>query len=652
MSESFKYLFSPLKIGRVTVSNRISFSAHLTNFAENCLPSERHVHYLATRARGGAGLIITEEQSVHPTDRAYEKLIEAFKPEVIPMYKKITRAVHEYETKIFAQLNHNGQQCSSAYSRLPVWAPSPVPDVLFRETPKEMEIEEIKEVIEHFCKGAIHAREGGFDGVELQFGHSSLARQFLSPLTNLRTDEYGGSFEKRLRFPLELLSAVRRSVGDDFTLGIRLCADEMLPWGGITLKDAKEIAKVLEASGTIDFMDLSLATFYNLYLVGGTMHMPLAYAVPLSAAIKEMINIPVFATGRINDPLLAEKILANGQADMIGMVRAQICDPNMANKAKEGRLNEIRYCIADNQNCYGRVGLNRPIGCAQNPLVGNEGHEDELRIPQAKWKKTVMVVGGGPAGMWAAKIATLRGHKVRLFEKEGHLGGQVVIAMKGAGREEFGVIIRNEVAQLQRLDVPIVLNQNITPEFVLSESPDAVIITTGSRPKGSPLPGWDGPRVFNIWQVLKGEADIGEKVLIIDHLGDHQTTSTAEYLAELGKSVHILTPSLFVGMELGPTQDLFMSRQRLLQKGVVFTPDIAVIEIRGIEVYGVNVYTNEEKVFSGHDTIVLAMGNEAEDSLYFSLKGKIEEIYRAGDCVAPRKVDMAIYEGYMVGRKI
>lgn len=357
--------------------------------------------------------------------------------------------------------------------------------------------------------------------------------------------------------------------------------------------------------------------------------MPLAYAVPLSAAIKEVIKIPVFATGRINDPLLAEKILANGQADMIGMVRAQICDPNMANKAKEGRLNEIRYCIADNQNCYGRVGLNKPIGCAQNPLVGNEGYEDELRIPQAKWKKTVMVVSGGPAGMWAAKIATLRGHKVRLFEKEDHLGGQVVIAMKGAGREEFGVIIRNEVAQLQRLDVPIVLNQNITPEFILSESPDAVIITTGSRPKSSPLPGWDGPRVFNIWQVLKGEADIGEKVLIIDHLGDHQTTSTAEYLAELGKSVHILTPSLFVGMELGPTQDLFMSRQRLLQKGVVFTPDIAVIEIRGVEVYGVNVYTNEEKLFSGHDTIVLAMGNEAEDSLYFSLKGKIEEIYRA-----------------------
>ncbi|MCX7698720.1 MAG: mycofactocin system FadH/OYE family oxidoreductase 2 [Candidatus Goldbacteria bacterium] len=653
MSTQFKYLFSPLKIGKIVVPNRISFSAHLTNFAVDCLPSEKHIYYYSTRARGGTGLIITEEQSVHPTDRAYEKLIEAFKPEVIPWYKKITRAVHEYETKIFAQLNHNGQQCSGAYSRLPVWAPSAIPDVLFRETPKEMEIEDIQEVIEYFCKCAIHVREGGFDGIELQFGHSSLVRQFMSPLTNFRTDEYGGSFENRMRFPRELLSEVRKVIGDDFTLGIRLCADEMLPWGGLTIKDAQEIAKVLEATGTIDFIDLTLGTFYNLYLVGGTMHIPLAYAVPLSSSIKEVVNIPVFATGRINDPIIAEKILANGQADMIGMVRAQICDPNLAIKAKEGKLEEIRYCIADNQNCYGRVGLNRPIGCAQNPFVGNEKNEDELNLPKTKWRKRIIVVGGGPSGMWAAKIATIRGHNVTLFEKEDHLGGQVAIAMKGAGREEFGVIIRNEVAQLKKLKVPVVLNQLITPEFILKEKPDAVIIATGSKPKRSPIPGSENNnRVFNVWQILKGEADIGERILFIDYDGHHQATSTAEYLVELGKFVNIVTPSLFVGTELGPTQDLYMSRQRLLQKGAKFTSDIAIIEIKDKVVYGINVYTNEQLIFSDFDTIVMAMGNEVEDKLYFSLKNKVEEIYRVGDCVAPRKVDMAIYEGYMVGRKI
>lgn len=652
MAGQFKYLFSPLPIGRVIVPNRISFSAHLTNFAEDCLPSERHVYYLAARARGGTGLIITEEQSVHPTDRAYEKLVEAFRPEVIPGYKKITRAVHEYETKIFAQLNHNGQQCSGAFSRLPVWAPSPVPDVLFREVPKQMEIEDIKEVVEYFSKSAIHAREGGFDGIELQYGHSSLARQFMSPLTNFRTDEYGGTFENRMRFPLEVLTAVRKAVGTDFTVGVRLCADEMLPWGGITLKDAKEIAKILEASGTIDFMDLSLSTFYNLYLVGGTMHMPLGYAVPLAAGIKEVIRLPVFATGRINDPVLAEKVLANGQADMIGMVRSQLCDPNMANKAKQGRMEEIRYCIADNQGCYGRVGLNRPIGCVQNPFVGNEKHDDELHLRPTRWKKRIMVIGGGPAGMWAAKVATMRGHEVTLYEKEDALGGQVAIAMKGAGREEFGVIIRNERNQLQRLRVPIVLGQAVTADFVLEQNPDAVIVATGSVPKGCPVSGCDGPRVFNVWQVLKGKADLGERILFIDYDGHHQATSTAEYLAELGKTVHIVTSSLFVGAELGPSQDLYLARQRLMQKGATFTPDFAVIEIRGTEVHGLNVYTNEQSVFSGFDTVVVAMGNEVNDSLYYALKGRVAELYRAGDCVAPRKVDMAIHEGCMVGLKV
>jgi len=651
MTQMFKFLFSPLRIGRITVPNRISFSAHLTNFAEKGLPSERHTFYYAARARGGTGLIITEEQAVHPTDRSYEKSVEAFQPEVIPRFKEITRAVHEYETKIFAQLNHNGQQGDGSLSRLPVWAPSPVPDVLFREIPKEMEIEEIHEVIQYFCRSALHVREGGFDGIELQFGHSSLARQFMSPLTNLRQDEYGGSLDNRLRFPLKLIQAVRKSVGFDFTLGVRLCADEMIS-GGLTLENAKEIAKRLEASGQLDFVDLTLATFYNLYLVGATMHTPLGYAVPLSAGIREAIRLPVFATGRINDPLFAEKILANGQADMIGMVRSQICDPDLARKAKEGRLEEIRYCIADNQACYGRVGLNKPIGCIQNPAVGREKEEETEKFVPAKRKKRVMVVGAGPAGLWAAKIAFLRGHEVALYEKEQHAGGQVLIAMRGAGREEFGAIIRNEMNQLKRLNVPIVYGQIVTPDFVLEQGPDAVIVATGSIPKRCPVSGADGPRVFNVLQVLKGEADIGEKVLFVDYDGHHRASSTAEYLAELKKTVHMITPSLFVGAELGPTQDLYLMRQRLLTKGVTFTPDFAVIEIRGTEINGFNVYSNEWKVFEGYDTIVLAMGNEVEDSLYWALKGRVRELYRIGDCVAPRKADMAIHEGYTVGKRL
>ncbi len=536
-------------------------------------------------------------------------------------------------------------------SRLPVWALSAIPDVMYRETPKVMELEEIREVVEHFALAAIHVREGGFDGVELQFGHSSLARQFMSPLTNFRGDEYGGDFDNRMRFPLEVVTAVRDAVGADFTVGVRLCADEMIP-GGLTLEDAKQVAQRLEATGDLDYFNLTLATFYNLYLVGGPMHLPLGYAVPLAAGIKGATTLPVFATGRINDPAMAERVLADGQADMIGIVRGQIADPDFARKAREERAEEIRYCIACNQNCYGRVGLNRTIGCVQNPAVGLEDTEGEHHLRPALRKKRVMVVGGGPAGMWAAKIAAMRGHDVTWFETGKELGGQVLLAAKGAGRDEFGVIARNERNQLARLGVPVELNVEVTPEFVLEQDPDAVIVATGSRPKACPVAGADGRHVFNVWEVLGGEAELGERVLLIDYDGHHQATATAEFIAELGKSVHVVTSALFVGSDLGPSQDLYLARQRLLQKGVTLTPDFAVMEIKGLEVHGFDVYSNVWDVISDYDSIVTAMGNDVCDALYFALKGKVPELLRVGDCVAPRKVDMAVHEGYMAGKRV
>ncbi len=651
----FPNLFSPLKLGTVEVKNRISFQPHLTNLAVGNLPSERQMYYWGERAKGGAGLIITEEMSVHPTDMAYEKLIDVYHPEVIPGFKKITDYVHQFDGKIFAQLNHNGQQGDGSISRLPVWAPSPMPDVLFRETPKEMEHEDIEEVASYFAKCAIHVREGGFDGIELQFGHSSLARQFLSPLTNFRGDEYGGSLENRMRAPLKFISAVRKAVGNDFTLGIRMCADEMIP-GGLDLGQVQEICARFEASGLIDFMDLSIATFYNLYLVEGSMHTPLGYTIPLAAGVRERVKIPVFCTGRINDPVMAEKVLANGQADMIGMCRGLICDPFLPKKARDGRMEDIRYCIACNQGCIGRIGMNKTLGCVQNPAVGREKEWGEGTLTKANVRKKVTVVGGGPGGMWAAKMAGRRGHSVTLYDRNEALGGQVRTAMKGTGRDEFGVIIRNEKDQVHKAGVKVNLGAEATAEQVLTEKPDVVIIATGSLPKEHPVGGADGPAVYNVWQVLDGQAELGAKVCLIDYDGHHRASATAEFMANLGKTVHVITSSLFVGAELGPTQDLYLTRQRLLQKGVTFTPDIAVMEVAGESgaktVKGFNVYSNQWQEWGPFDTIVLAMGQRVDDSLYFSLKGKVAELYRIGDCVAPRKVDMAIWEGHRIGREI
>jgi mycofactocin system FadH/OYE family oxidoreductase 2 len=589
--------------------------------------------------------------SVHPTDHAYEKLVDAFDPQVVPGYQRLTKAIHEYDTRIFAQLNHNGMQGDGKISRLPLWGPSPGSDPIFRETAKEMEVEEIAECIEYFARSASYAVAGGFDGIELQLGHSSLVRQFLSPASNVRKDEYGGSLENRLRFAREVIAAVRKAVGGDFTLGVRLNADEMHPRGGLTLADAKTIALRLQETGHLDFMDLSLGTFFNLYLVEGTMHTPLAYTVPLAAAIRTVVDLPVFCTNRINDPHLAEKILQDGDADMIGMVRGLICDPELPNKARQGRIDDIRHCIACNQGCIGRVGLGYRLGCIQNPAVGKEEELGMDTLMPCAHPKKVVVIGAGPAGLEAARVASLRKHRVIVFEKNTEVGGQNIIAGKAAGRQEITGVTRWLSSQVAKLDIEVRLGVEATVEAVLKEKPDAVVVATGSTPKARPFPGTYGPpEVVTTPQILNREVEAGQKVLLVDLDGHHQATGTAEFLADQGKTVHMIATSLYIGAKLGPLQDLFLTRQRLAQKGVSFTPDIAVLEIQGTEVKGLNVYSNEILEFKGYDTIVLAAGNDAQEELYFALKGKVKELHRVGDCLAPRKTDAAIIEGNLIGR--
>ena len=652
MGHTFQFLFSPIKLGKVEVPNRICFSAHTTNFAIKGLIHERHIAYYEERAKGGCGLIILGELSLHPTDRPYEQMIEAYDKKVIQGYRELTSAVHKHQTKIFAQLNHGGFQCDGCISRQPVLGPSPISDIEFGEVAKVMEPEDIAEIIENFAKAATYVKEGGFDGIEISLGHRSLLRQFLSPLSNYRQDEYGGSFENRMRFAQHIIDSVREAVGKDFPIGIRLCADEMF-YGAITLDDAKEMAKGFKVTGEIDFINVSVGTYYNLQLVRGSMHFPLGFTLHLSQGIKEAVRIPVFANNRINTPQLAEEIISSGKADMIGLVRALICDPFFPQKAKEGRPEEIFICVSDNQGCIGRVNQAKTLACIQNPSVGFEKKTEKELVRPAQKRKNVMVIGGGPAGMEAARVTAMRGHQVTLYEKETELGGQINIAKKGAGRENIGLIVTNLMAQLKKWAVKIETGIDVTEESVIKNHPDVAIVATGSLPKEKPFLGrYSSSQVLNVWQVLREEAAIGNRVLLIDGDGHHKATSTAEFLADHGKKVDIITDALFVGIELGPIGDLYNSRQRLLQKGVTFTSDMRVQEINGTTVKAVNIYSNEVMVYEDYDTVVVVLANRPNQDLYLRLKGKIKELFRIGDCVAPRKIDMAIWEGNKVGRMI
>ncbi len=652
MAVSYHYLFSPFQVGPIRVKNRIVFSAHLTNYAENYLPTERHLYYYTERAKGGVGLIITEEQAVHPTDHPYEKLVHAFNPEVIPIYRRITQAVHGYDTPIIAQINHNGGQSSGRYTRLPVWAPSNVPDPLFREVPKATEHEDIQAVVAGYALVASHCREGGFDGVELQCSHSSLVRQFLSPHDNLRTDEYGGPLVNRVQLLREIIAAIRLKVGRDWVVGVRLCGDEFIEHG-IQLDETVETARILEADGQIDYINTSVGVAtHNLYLIEASMHVAPGYALYIPSSIRRVVRLPVVGVGRIKDPLQAEQVLAAGHADLVGIVRGQIADAEFAIKSREGRTADIRLCLSCNQECVGRVGFNRWLGCIENPGTGREREWGVDTYARVQKPKQVMIVGGGPGGLEAARVAALRGHHVSLYERSHQLGGQVNIAMLVANRSEFGDLARNLIHAVQKLEVSINLGQEVTPEVVAANRPDAVIIATGARARKPFISGADRPYVVDYRDVLLGRAKVGRHVVLLDELGFHHSTSTAEFLADRGHDVEMVTAMLYLGQGLGVTLDLETWHRRARRKGIKMHPHIATLEIGDRVVKGINHYANLPFEIGDVDTVVSVVPDEPNDELYHALKGWVSELYRVGDCVTPRLAHAAVIEGHRAGRAV
>jgi len=639
-------LFTPKRIGSVTIPNRTVFLAHETGFAEDGLPTERDAAYYRARARGGVGLIIgPSSMLVHPS-ASNPMYATGYDPDVVPRLEMIADACHEYGTKVFAQLQHTGGEDSGEHAMRSTWAPSAVPSDFGYEMPKRMEREDIKEVKLGFAKTAEHAKRGGLDGLELKVGHDGILRQFISPKYNRRDDEYGGSVENRVRLVNEVIDAIRRRIGDEFPVGVRLTFDEMEEGG----YDFEYAAKVLHhLDPRIDFLDSDIATISKLYVTDAPMHAPLAYAKEYHAAARDLADLPVIAAGRINDLSKADDLLADGQADFVGMCRQLICDADTVRKAKRGNEEEIVHCIACNQNCLGGIHTKGHVGCIQTPRSGRETEITHLAdLPEADAGLDLLVVGGGPAGLAFAVTAAELGHRVTVREKEDRLGGQSNIATNIESRREFGDGVRNLKRRLANRDVTVETGVEVTPADVDVTRWDDVVVATGAREKAPQLQGAD---VHRSWDVLQGE-DVGETVLVQDENKHAAGVGVAEQLARDGHDVTLVTTSYHPGDRLeGTNVPPFL--ESLYEHDVGTMEHTTVVEFADGAAQLMNVYSQDVTALEV-DSLVVAERREARTGVASRLEERFDpdSVHRIGDCVAPRLVDKAIYDGEILAREL
>jgi mycofactocin system FadH/OYE family oxidoreductase 2 len=650
-------LFQPLNIGPCEARNRIIFGSHTTNLAHHNLLSRQHADYYAARAGGGAGVIVLEEHIVHPSDMPYESAVLGYLPEAPQKLLPVVEAIHQHGALAIVQLNHNGQQSSSDHHQRELWAPSPVPNVASREVPHEMEVAEIEAVIDGFAQTARHAVQGRADGVELQIADSSLLRQFLSPLTNQRSDRYGGALENRLRFVQETLEAVDAAIGPERALGIRFCADELAPWAGLTPEQSSEIARMLVENGRIDYITVTMGSILSTHMwpFNASMHVAPGYATHLAAMIKAVVSVPVFAAGRIMNAAQAERILAEEQADGVEMIRALIADPQLPRLSQEGRAERVRPCIACNQGCQVRSIMNATISCAVNPDVISVHSTTASERSPARGEPAIWIIGGGPAGLEAARTAALRGRRVVLYEREASVGGAVAVAAKGPGRGELQSIIDYLKAELERLGVEILMGVEVTAEMVMQQRPHTLIVATGARPGPGllPIPGHDLSHVVDVRRVLsaEGESIAGQRVVVVDETDSHGVLSAVEKLAGMGKSVEVVTESWYAGQDLAGTHDIVPWMQRALAQSVVITTHTTVTRIEPGQVIVTDRFAEGERALAA-DTVVLGTYERPEQTLYDALKGRVARLFRIGDCVAPRRIEQAIREGRQVGEQV
>jgi 2,4-dienoyl-CoA reductase-like NADH-dependent reductase (Old Yellow Enzyme family)/thioredoxin reductase len=647
---TFEHLFSPLRIRGCEIKNRIFSTGHQTWLACDGNPGEDLAAYHEARAAGGAGLIVTEAARVHDSALSDVPEIDASRDDCIPGYRAIGKAAQRHGCRVFGQLSHPGRvsRLLSRGLRKVAYSASSVPDHRFHTMPRAMPLDMVREIVDSYGAAARRLAEAGLDGVEISASHGGLPAQFLNAETNRRDDAYGGPLPNRMRFLLEAIASVRAAVGEEVVVGIRISAEEAEP-GGLDLETMSEVCRALEACAALDYINTTMGSMAGL---GGSVHVvpPMelepGYVAPRAAAIRAVTTKPVFVAGRINQPQVAEDILARGQADMCGMTRALITDPDLPAKARAGRLDDIRACIGCNQACIGHFHLGHPISCIQNPVAGRE--RALSRPPAARSRRRILVAGGGPGGMKAAATAAERGHEVVLCEASGRLGGQVCLAQLLPERAEFGGLITNLERELANAGVIVRKNTLATRVLVEELAPDAVVVATGARPYRPPIEGEEEAHLVDAWQVLLGEANPGARVLVADWRCDWIGMGLAEKLARDGCHVRLAVNGTQAGQNLQPyLRDHWVGK--LSRLGVEVIPYARLFGTDADTAYLIHDVTHEAVVCEGVDTVVLALGHEALTDLERELAGCDLEIHLAGDCLSPRSAEEAVYEGMLAG---
>lgn len=644
----FPNLFSPLTIRGTTIKNRIMSTGHDTTLPTDSLVNDELIAYHQARAKGGAGLIVTQVAGVHETARYTSHMLMATTDECIEGYRRLAQACQSEGCAVFTQLFHPGREIMETADGLlaVAYAPSVSPNERFHVMPRELDREMIAEIVNGYASAAKRMFQAGLNGVEFVASHGYLPIQFLNPVVNKRTDEYGGDLENRLRFFREALSAMRAATSDQFVIGMRISCDERDDTG-LEASDVRDCCTALEP--LLDYVSVTAGTSATL---AGAVHIvpPMAYQSGYLARdakqIREALKIPVFVAGRINQPQEAETVLAEGAADMCGMTRAMICDPEMPQKASDGRVDDIRACIACNQACIGHFHRGYSISCIQFPESGRETRYGVLT--PAPRPKRVMVIGGGPGGMKAAITAAKRGHQVSLYEGESQLGGQAKLAQLLPRRSEFGGIITNLSRELELQQVQVSRNTWVDRALINKEMPDVVILATGAKPYVPDLPSDDTVKLVDAWQILRKEVKPGRRVVVSDWRNDWIGPGIAEMLMKEGCHVELAVN----GTHLASALPLYVRDNiaaELHRLNINITPYARLFGVDSSAVYMQHTASGEPIIFEDVDMVVLCHGHRPFDDLMRDIKELSIEAHSIGDCLGPRTAEEAVYEGLKAG---